>query len=192
MITVRPNVFETNSSSEHCLTVEDGMRDIEEFPIPDDTGTVHIPMLRNGDDLDETTNFVSLVQYLVMVATECGGYEKLFRLPEADLATLHDVIIKAYSMAGIAGVEDVVLDPPADSEGICLSGNGYVTLWGGCCTEVSTMEWGLKSALERLAWYVKDNNLAHTLVKQYTGDFELKNYAAAALAMRTHGYFKET
>ena len=188
MFTVRPTVFETNSSSEHCLTVEDGMRDIEEFPVPDDAGRVHIPMLRNGDDLDETPNFVSLVQYLVMVATECGGYEKLFRLPEDVLATLDDVIIKAYRMAGIAGVEDIVLDPPTDSEGICLSGNGYVTLWGGCYTEVPSMDWGLKGALERLAWYVHDNNLAHTLVKPYT--YELVNYAAAALAMRTHGTFQ--
>lgn len=64
MFTVRPTVFETNSSSEHCLTVEDGMRDIDEFPVPDDAGMVHIPLIGNADDLTETKDFVSLVQYL--------------------------------------------------------------------------------------------------------------------------------
>ena len=55
------------------------------------------------------------------------------------------------------------------------------------------MEWGLKSVLERLAWYVRNNNVALRLVTLYTtnkpSEHDL-NYAAAALAMRTNGTFQ--
>lgn len=194
MITVRPNVFETNSSSEHCLTVEDGMRDIEEFPVPDDTGTVHIPMIGNADDLCATKNFVSLVQYIVIASLKGNGYEHLFKLTEEEVSHLNYVITTAYKMAGIADVDEVVLDPPDKKDiGVTLSGGGYLALWGGCYTETDTMEWGLKSVLERLAWYVKNNNVALRLVTLYTtnkpSEHDL-NYAAAALAMRTHGTFQ--
>lgn len=193
MFTVRPNVFETNSSSEHCLTVEDGMRDIEEFPVPDDTGTIHIPLIRNADDLSETKDFVSLVQYLVLMATHGGGYEKLFSLKDYEIAMLYEVIELAYRMACIHGVDDVVLDPPTPNVGIDLYGSGYITLWGGCYTDLATMGDGITDAIERLSWYVRDNNLANTLVTQYADTKGNKNvkYAAAALAMRTHGYFQE-
>lgn len=197
MITVRPNVFETNSSSEHCLTVEDGMRDIEEFPIPDDTGAVHIPMIGNADDLYVTKDFVSLVQYIVMASLKGNGYELLFKLTEEEVSHLNYVITTAYKMAGIAGVDEVVLDPPDKKYiGVTLSvsGGGYLALWGDCYTEMDTMEWGLKAVLGRLAWYVKDNNVALRLVTLYTtnkpSEHDL-NYAAAALAMRTHGVFRE-
>ena len=98
----------------------------------------------------------------------------------------------AYRMAGITGVNEVVLDPPANSEGIRLYGNGYITLWGGCYTDLETLSYGIKSTIKRLAWFVRNNNIAHTLVKQYglLGEDEV-NYAAAALAMRTHGEFDE-
>lgn len=193
MFTVRPTVFETNSSSEHCLTVENGMRDIEEFPMPDDTGKVHIPLIVNADDLSETKDFVSLVQYLVLMATHGGGYEKLFKLKDYEIAMLYDVITLAYRMACIHGVDEVVLDPPIPNAGIDLYGSGYITLWGGCCTDLATMGDGITDAVERLAWSVRDNNLAHTLVNQYAGAGGNKNvnYAAAALAMRTHGDFQE-
>ena len=185
MFTVRPNVFETNSSSEHCLTVEDGMRDIEEFPVPDDTGTVHIPMIGNADDLYVTKDFVSLVQYIVIASLKGNGYEHLFKLTEEEVSQLNYVITTAYKMAGIADVDEVVLD---------ANGGGYLALWGGCYTETDTMEWGLKSVLARLAWSVKDNNVALRLVTLYTtnkpSEHDL-NYAAAALAMRTHGVFQE-
>ncbi len=195
MFTVRPNVFETNSSSEHCLTVEDGMRDIEEFPVPDDTGTVHIPMILNADYLDDTKDFVSLVQYVVLVALKGNGYENLFKLTEEEVKQIDYLITTAYKMAGIMGMDTVVLDPPSKTDvGIELGSDGTLSLWGSCCTELSTMEWGLKDALQRLAWYVRDNNVALRLVTLYTtnqpSDHDL-NYAAAALAMRTHGVFQE-
>ena len=194
MFTVRPNVFETNSSSEHCLTVEDGMRDIEEFPVPDDAGMVHIPLIGNADDLNETKDFVSLVQYVVLASLKGNGYENLFRMTEGDLNKLHYLITTAYKMAGITGVDEISFEPPNKNYLGVELGRNTIALWGGCYTELSTMEWGIDDVINRLAWYVKDNNVALRLVTLYTpnfpGDKQL-NYAAAALAMRTHGYFQD-
>lgn len=194
MFTVRPSVFETNSSSEHCLTVENGMRDIEEFPVPDDTGKVHIPLIGNSDDLSETKDFVSLVQYVVLASLKGNGYENLFRMTEGELNKLHYVITTAYKMAGITGVDEISFEPPSKNYIGVELGRNTIALWGGCYTELSTMEWGIDDVVGRLAWSVKDNNVALRLVTLYTtnhpGDKQL-NYAAAALAMRTHGHFQE-
>ena len=195
MFTVRPTVFETNSSSEHCLTVEDGMRDIEEFPIPDDTGKVHIPLIGNADDLTETKDFVSLVQYVVLASLKGNGYENLFRMSEEDLNKLHYLITTAYKMAGIMGVDEISFEPPNKNYLGVELGKNTLALWGGCYTDLSTMEWGIDDVISRLAWAVRDSNVALRLatpyLANYMGESKKINYAAAALAMRTHGHFQE-
>lgn len=194
MFTVRPNVFETNSSSEHCLTVEDGMRDIEEFPVPDEFGELRIPLPRCADDLKKTDNFIQLVQYIVLEATCGGGYSELVKLETENVNKLFAVIQLAYKMAGLNDVESVVFEPPPNFDHGLVMYPDTIEVWDFCDTELSTLGGGIDDALEHLAYAVMQHGSAMTLVTNCPGckgNNKILNYAAAALALNTHGYFSE-
>lgn len=193
MRTSRDAVFETNSSSTHCLTVNEGMRDKNEFP-PIEDGIVHIP-LSDSHDIDKTNTFVKLVQYIVLMTLEEHGYEYLFKIPESDVMRLRNVIEMAYRMAGFKeDIDEIVFDPPkrASSNGIVLTTSGAI-LWDVFVLDIGVLADSLNYALECLHDRMSKNNTAVSLVKWY-GDpaDEVTSYAAAALAMNTSGYFIET
>lgn len=58
MKTIRKNVFETNSSSTHSLTIKElriGSRDISEFPLPNEFGTLTVDINTTGDESKYST-----------------------------------------------------------------------------------------------------------------------------------------
>lgn len=191
MISIRNHVFETNSSTEHCLTVQNGMRDIGEFPIPDDGGVVHIPLLYSSDELEDTSTFVKLVQHVILCTIDGQGYARLFTLDGKIMSQLYYLIVTAYKMAGIFGVDDIIFDFPQNVTGIELLSNGTIGINHGYL-ESNCFQDNFKSVIQHLAAYMKGNNVAIHLVKQYTScdeDYQELNYAAAALAMRTTGEY---
>ena len=71
MITVRMNVFETNSSSMHAFSypkgTEPALRDKSEFPLPDENGVLEIELdtyWRSGNPKCTTDNVERIIQYL--------------------------------------------------------------------------------------------------------------------------------
>ena len=52
MITVRHNTFETNSSSQHVVTIGTKLRPMEEFLVPDEKGRIIIDLDVVGGMLD--------------------------------------------------------------------------------------------------------------------------------------------
>lgn len=71
MKTIRMNVFETNSSSEHAFSypkgTEPAIRDKSEFPLPDETGVLEIELdtyWRSGNPKCTTNNVERIIQYL--------------------------------------------------------------------------------------------------------------------------------
>ena len=189
MISIRQGVFETNSSSQHCLSVNAGMRDTKEFPQLID-GNVYIPF----GNPDETKNFVQLVQYMVCMMLDEKSVETLITLPEDERKQFYQVIQLAYRMAGLGEVDEVVITPPEQYKhcGIHIEESGYATLWGGQCTDMSTFSTGLSTVLDELSYPVRMNNTAMSLVAWYAKDVDPKvAYAAAALALNTSGYFIE-
>lgn len=189
MISIRQCVFETNSSSQHCLSVNDGMRDTKEFPQLID-GNVYIPF----ENPDETKNFVQLVQYMVCMMLDEQSVETLITLPEDERKKFYQVIQLAYRMAGLDEVDEVVITPPERYKhcGIHIDGDGDVALWGGERAYMSTLSTGLSTVLDELSHPVRMNNTAMSLVARYAKDADPKvAYAAAALALNTNGYFIE-
>lgn len=71
MKTIRMNVFETNSSSEHAFSypkgTEPAIRDKSEFPLPDENGVLEIELdtyWRSGNPKCTTNNVERIIQYL--------------------------------------------------------------------------------------------------------------------------------
>lgn len=74
MITVRNQVFETNSSSCHSVTLGTELRPIEEFPLPDKDGIIQIelPITKEWYDGFKTFN-----DFLILALMYINGGEKL-------------------------------------------------------------------------------------------------------------------
>lgn len=189
MISIRQGVFETNSSSQHCVTVKPGMRDVDEFPMIEDYD-IHIPF----GNPSVTDTFLKLVQYIICMMLEEHPLEHLMNIPTEDRKKFYKVIQLAYKMAGIGEVDNVIIDPanPKRAGGINIDADGDVTLFGCENTELGTLGIGLQDALDELAGAVKNNNTALSLVTWYAKDVDpTVAYAAAALALNTSGYFIE-
>ena len=189
MISIRQGVFETNSSSQHCLSVNAGMRDTKEFPQLID-GNVYIPF----GNPDETKNFVQLVQYIVCMMLDEKSVETLMTLPEDERKQFYQVVQLAYRMAGLGEVDEVVITPPERCKhgGIHIEEDGDVALWGGERAYMSTLSTGLSTVLDELSHPVRRNNTAMSLVARHAKDVDPNvAYAAAALALNTSGHFIE-
>lgn len=74
MITVRNQVFETNSSSCHSVTLGTELRPIEEFPLPDKDGIIQIelPIIKPWYDGFKTFN-----DFLILALMYINGGEKM-------------------------------------------------------------------------------------------------------------------
>lgn len=74
MITVRNQVFETNSSSCHSVTLGTELRPIEEFPLPDKDGIIQIelPITKEWYDGFKTFN-----DFLILALMYINGGDKL-------------------------------------------------------------------------------------------------------------------
>lgn len=74
MITVRQQVFETNSSSCHSVTLGTKFRNIKEFPIPDEKGIIQIELPVTKEWYD---GFSTFSDYLILALMYINGGEKL-------------------------------------------------------------------------------------------------------------------
>ena len=74
MITVRNQVFETNSSSCHSVTLGTELRPIEEFPLPDKDGVIQIELPITKDWCE---GFKTFNDYLILALMYINGGEKL-------------------------------------------------------------------------------------------------------------------
>ena len=74
MITVRNQVFETNSSSCHSVTLGTELRPIEEFPLPDKDVVIQIELPITKDWCE---GFKTFNDYLILALMYINGGEKL-------------------------------------------------------------------------------------------------------------------
>lgn len=71
MKTIRKNVFETNSSSTHAFTCSNDLRDMTEYPLPDENGVLRVNLTRfwtsddyvNGDTCD-SDDIKDIIEYI--------------------------------------------------------------------------------------------------------------------------------
>jgi hypothetical protein len=95
MIQVRQNVFETNSSSTHSVSISyEG--DLTDIPIPDDNGIVHVDTDEYGWEECEYNDLYSRLSYAATYALNYGSEENKELLTE---------VIKQYS-----GAKEVLYD----------------------------------------------------------------------------------
>lgn len=67
METLRVGSFETNSSSHHVLTLGNKLRPVEEFPVPDESGKIHLELIRNDwGAVDFEPSPVKFVDFLML------------------------------------------------------------------------------------------------------------------------------
>ena len=110
MITVRNQVFETNSSSCHSVTLGTELRPIEEFPLPDKDGIIQIelPIAKEWYDGFKTFN-----DYLILALMYINGGEKLTGWAWSpngdDQVELLRWINIVYSMRGLPHVNSIKL-----------------------------------------------------------------------------------
>jgi hypothetical protein len=74
MRTIRQQVFETNSSSEHCIAFVDAKRKPEEFPVVPDNGVLEIEVKHFwecGGTGVITNKVVDIIEYLYCIAMGC-------------------------------------------------------------------------------------------------------------------------
>lgn len=92
MFTIRHNVFETNSSSEHALKVNrDVPRTKEDFPLPNDQGILEIEATRYWESGVSVSSIRDIMEYICLL---CYSVEDNF-----DSAFAH--IKKAYEEIGL-------------------------------------------------------------------------------------------
>lgn len=110
MITVRNQVFETNSSSCHSVTLGTELRPIEEFPLPDKDGVIQIelPITKEWYGGFKTFN-----DYLILALMYINGGEKLTGWTWSpngdDQVELLRWINIVYSMRGLPHVNSIKL-----------------------------------------------------------------------------------
>lgn len=110
MITVRNQVFETNSSSCHSVTLGTELRPIEEFPLPDKDGVIQIelPLTKEWYDGFKTFN-----DFLILALMYINGGEKLTGWTWSpngdDQVELLRWINIVYSMRGLQHVNSIKL-----------------------------------------------------------------------------------
>jgi len=110
MRTVRPNVFETNSSSEHCITFSKEYRTADEFPKLNKDGILEVEIKHywTCGALGTTTNKVTdIIEYLCALAVNCAS-----KYPASMDQLMEDLTI-AYKNVNLdhpKGVEVYVVD----------------------------------------------------------------------------------
>jgi len=110
MITVRNQVFETNSSSCHSVTLGTELRPIEEFPLPDKDGVIQIelPIAKEWYDGFKTFN-----DFLILALMYINDGEKLtgwnWSPSGDDQVDLLRWINIVYSMRGLPHVNSIKL-----------------------------------------------------------------------------------
>lgn len=116
MITVRQQVFETNSSSCHSVTLGTELRPIEELPLPDKDGIIQIELPITKEWYD---GFSTFSDYLILALMYINGGEKLTGWNWSPYGDTQVELIRwiniVYSMRGLPHVS-----------GIKLSWTGYV------------------------------------------------------------------
>lgn len=100
MKTIRTSVFETNSSSEHCLTLSTEPRQKEEFPALTDDGVLELEVTRFWECSDECDTEIlrDIMEYIAVLADACNDTESGLRM-----------IQRAYEEAGLAAPKSIYL-----------------------------------------------------------------------------------
>lgn len=102
MRTVRAHVFETNSSSEHCMTIDKDRtpRTADEFPELNPDGTLSIEVTRFWKCSKECVTDVlrDIMEYILVLADACNDYKSGVEMIQA-----------GYRTAGLTQPTDVIL-----------------------------------------------------------------------------------
>ena len=101
MRTIRNHVFETNSSSEHCISFSKEYRTADEFPKLNKDGILEVEIKHYwtcGAEGTETDNVSDIIEYLCALAVNCAT-----KYPESMNQVLNDI---KYAYANVG------LDPP--------------------------------------------------------------------------------
>ena len=191
MKTIRIGVFETNSSSEHVLTVNDGMRDVSQFPKKDDDDCIHIRLVPGAWLDGPYDTFEKMVQFMVVMAVREEGFDSL--LTDKDISSrLYRIINLAYKMAGLGEIDEVIFDPPTDECGGIHINSYSTTLFEAIDNSLGVLWSDLDHVIDNVSFYVMNNNVARSLVMTYAPNEPIKlAYTAAALAMNTVGQLEE-
>lgn len=130
MQTIRTSVFETNSSSTHSLTINEkkiGTRNIDEFPLPDENGILHISVNTTGDETEFKTfkDYLDLaVSWLIANQTFENSSSKIARLdtvPEEDYERFLKWLNVIYKLMNLPEIECIEITTSLKIE----FGNGY-------------------------------------------------------------------
>ncbi len=111
MRTIRYNVFETNSSSEHCVTVSDELRTADEFPKLTDDGVLEIEAKINwecGQPGTVTDNVRDILDYLCMLAYCVHPWD----VPSQTTKQLRDAAFNHVLYEAQCAYQNVGLEPP--------------------------------------------------------------------------------
>ena len=113
MRTIRQQVFETNSSSEHCIAFVDAKRKPDEFPVVRSDGVLEIEVKHYWEcgAVDTITNkVVDIIEYLYCVAMSCSVDRP------ASMGLFLDDLRRAYETYGLV--------PPTDVHGYVVDDKG--------------------------------------------------------------------
>lgn len=112
MISVRHNVFETNSSSCHCVTLGKKHRPKEEFPVPDENGNIVLELDMVNHVLD-FSGFKTFKDYLMLAIIYLYNGGKISGIDYASSANSQKKLIKwinlIYAMVGLPSVKKLIV-----------------------------------------------------------------------------------
>lgn len=121
MITVRHNTFETNSSSQHVVTIGTKLRPKEEFLVPDEKGRIIINLDVVGGMLDfyndgvcsKDSPFQTFKDYLLLAMVYTMGNTKLTAVTWTPGKNEQKKLVRwvntIYSMVGLPKVTSIIL-----------------------------------------------------------------------------------
>ena len=112
MFTVRHGVFETNSSSCHCVTIGKHTRPISEFPVPDENGVIAID-LNVADSFINYAEMKTFLDYLILALLYINQGEKVSSMSYSPGSGTQKDLVKwiniIYAMVGLPKVTKLVV-----------------------------------------------------------------------------------
>lgn len=194
METYRNGTFETNSSSSHVLTLGNKLRPIEEFPVPDADGVIHLDVPRDENGyIDFAPCPEKFIDFLVLcIGMTAEGEDPRVAVPShSEQKRIIKWLNIIYKMVGLPEVKSIKMTWTASVE-ISHDGEGDVSdRWVE--TTNSFQNNGLESFLRSLAYDVRPDNEQPWMAKvlepipeeEYQSDVLLYNAALALVANST-------
>ena len=194
METYRNGTFETNSSSSHVLTLGNKLRPIEEFPVPDADGVIHLDVPRDENGyIDFSPCLEKFIDFLVLCLgmTAEGEDPRQASPSHSEQKRIIKWLNIIYKMVGLPEVKSINMTWTASME-IRQDGEGDVSdRW--IETTSGFQNNGLESFLRSLAYDVRPDNEKPWMAKvlepipeeEYQSDVLLYNAALALVANST-------